>query len=258
MLGVGQSPGESQTLLGGSLAAPGLALIGAMAVACYASAFGAIFLGAPRSEHATQAHEAERTMLLPMGLLMAACAALGLFPHLAAPAFDRAVTAWSSAPLGGEALVDSLTPIASFAPLGWLSVLGFLLVGLGLAGGAALWTRLRPDVTSTSVTWGCGYLAATPRMQYTSTSFSELLVALFRWVVRPSVEAATIQPHDLFPQAAAYRTEAPDSVLERVVVPALRWLGGRLLFFRIFQQGSLQAYLFYILAIVVTLLAWPY
>jgi hydrogenase-4 component B len=258
MLGVGPSPSETQTLLGGSLAAPGLALIGAMAVACYASAFGGIFLGSARSEHATEAHESEGTMLLPMGLLALACVAMGLLPQLVAPALDRAVDAWSSAPLGGDLVADRLTPIASYAPLGWLSLLGCLLVGLCLAGSVALWTRLRLDTTSTSVTWGCGYLAATPRMQYTSTSFGELLVALFRWVVRPDVERPTIRAQDLFPQAAAYRTSVPDSILERMVMPALRWLGGRLLFFRVFQQGSLQAYLFYILAIVVVLLAWPY
>jgi hydrogenase-4 component B len=258
MLGVGETGAESQTLLGGSLAAPGLALIGAMAVACYATAFGGIFLGSPRGKHASEAHESDGTMLLPMGLLAVACVAMGLMPQLVAPALDRAVTAWASAPLGGDALADGLLPIASFAPLGWLSTLGFLLVGLCLAGGVALWTRLRPEMTSTSVTWGCGYLAGTPRMQYTSTSFSELIVALFRWVVRPSVEASAIETQDLFPQKASYRTEVPDSVLDGMVVPAMRWVGGRLLFFRIFQQGSLQAYLFYILAIVVMLLAWPY
>jgi hypothetical protein len=43
-----------------------------------------------------------------------------------------------------------------------------------------------------------------------------------------------------------------------MVMPAMRWLSGRLLFFRVFQQGSLQAYLFYILAILLLLLVWPY
>jgi hydrogenase-4 component B len=256
MLGLGGAAADSQTLLGASLAAPGLALIGALAVACYAMGFGAIFLGAPRTEQAAHAHESGAAMLWPMGVLALACAAMGLLPGLAAPALDRAVDAWSSAALGGGQITAELKSLTVLVPLKELGILGLLLVGLCLVGGVALWTRLRPEMTSRSVTWGCGYLAGTPRMQYTSTSFSEVLVALFRWVVRPRVEAPSIK--ELFPQSAAFRSEAPDSVLEQMVRPSLRWVGGRVLFFRVFQQGSLQAYLFYILAILVMLLVWPY
>jgi hypothetical protein len=172
-----------------------------------------------------------------------------------APALDRAVADWSTVALERGELA-TLSHLADLSPLGWLSTAGFMLCGLALAGGLALWARLRPDVTSSSVTWGCGYLAPSPRMQYTSTSFSEVLVALFRWVVRPRVESPTIG--ELFPQSAAYRSEAPDSVLDGLTLPILRWIGGRVIFFRVFQQGSLQAYLFYILAILMVLLVWPY
>jgi hydrogenase-4 component B len=262
MLGIGPSVAETQTLLGASLAAPGLALIGAMAVACYAMAFGAMFLGAPRSEHAGQAHESGAVMLGPMVLLGLACVTIGLLPGLLVPALDRAIVEWTSASADGVAMANGPMSLAQFTraegrdAFFWLSMLGFLLVGLCLVGGVALWTRLRPELTSTSVTWGCGYLAPTPRMQYTSTSFSEVLVSLFRWAVRPNVSAPTIR--ELFPQAAVYHSDVPDSILQRIVLPAVRWMGGRILFFRVFQQGSLQAYLFYILAILVLLLVWPY
>jgi hydrogenase-4 component B len=265
MLGIGPDVVESQTLLGASLAAPGLALIGAMAVACYAMVFGAMFLGAPRSELAVDAHESSGAMLGPMGLLAVCCMAIGLLPGWVSPALDWAIADWSQASAGGELLVGRLSPLAQLVcsadpqsrdAFFWISVFGFLLLGLCLALGVAFWTRLRPELTSNSVTWGCGYQAPTPRMQYTSTSFGELLVALFRWAVRPVVQMPTIR--ELFPQAVAYHSEAPDSVLERMVMPAMRWLSGRLLFFRVFQQGSLQAYLFYILAILLLLLVWPY
>src|SRR5262249_28166456 len=41
-----------------ALAAPALALVGALALACFVKVFGAVFLGAGRSEHAGHAHEA--------------------------------------------------------------------------------------------------------------------------------------------------------------------------------------------------------
>ncbi len=57
----------------------GLALIGGLAVACFTKAFGIVFLGEPRSEHVSRAHEVDWTMRLPMLMLAAACVGIGLF-----------------------------------------------------------------------------------------------------------------------------------------------------------------------------------
>ena len=43
---------EGPSLAGAALAAPALALIGALAVACFVKVYGTVFLGTPRSEHA--------------------------------------------------------------------------------------------------------------------------------------------------------------------------------------------------------------
>ena len=43
-----------------------LALIGALAMACFAKAYGAVFQGSPRTEAAGAAHESPRSMLVPM------------------------------------------------------------------------------------------------------------------------------------------------------------------------------------------------
>ena len=51
----------------------GLALIGGLAAACFTKAFGIVFLGEPRSEHAAHAHEVDWTMRLPMLMLAAGC-----------------------------------------------------------------------------------------------------------------------------------------------------------------------------------------
>ena len=60
----------------------GLALIGGLAVACFTKAFGIVFLGEPRSEHVSQAHEAGWTMRLPMLALAAGCVLIGLLAPL--------------------------------------------------------------------------------------------------------------------------------------------------------------------------------
>ena len=72
-----------------------LALIGALAMACFAKAYGTVFQGSPRTEAAGAAHESPRSMLVPMGILAGACASIGLAPMLMAPALDRVVAALS-------------------------------------------------------------------------------------------------------------------------------------------------------------------
>ncbi len=57
------------TFAGAAFAAPALALIGALAVACFVKVYGAVFLGTARSEHAEHAHESPLSMLGPMGVL---------------------------------------------------------------------------------------------------------------------------------------------------------------------------------------------
>src|SRR5204863_7427113 len=50
---------------GAALAAPALALVGALALACFVKAFGAVFLGHPRSRRTEHLNEAPWPMILP-------------------------------------------------------------------------------------------------------------------------------------------------------------------------------------------------
>ncbi len=76
---------------------PALALIGALAVACFVKVYGAVFLGTARSEHARHAHEAPLSMLGPMGVLVACCVLIGAAPLLIAPILEQGVSAWDPA-----------------------------------------------------------------------------------------------------------------------------------------------------------------
>ena len=68
----------SSIYLGASLAAPALALIGALAVACFVKVFGAVFLGSARSHHAEHVHESPLSMIGPMLVLVICCFGIGL------------------------------------------------------------------------------------------------------------------------------------------------------------------------------------
>jgi hydrogenase-4 component B len=187
-------------------------------------------------------------MLAPMGVLAAGCFLIGLAPVLVVPVLEKAVAAWA------PELVDTSPALATLAPLDWITFMGLGLTAALLMTGVGLRLWLRRRGVAEDATWGCGYVAPTPRMQYTSSSFADMLVGLFSWALRPRTHKPRELP--LFPEKAGFHSEVPDTVLDEAVLPAVRF-GGRLLsWFRVFQQGSIQTYLLYIFLALIALLLW--
>src|SRR5205085_5265391 len=104
-------------------------------------------------------------------------------------------------------------------------------------GGALLRLLLRNRPVAEAPTWGCSYVASTPRMQYTASSFAQMLVGLFSWALRPRTDAARALA--LFPQPSSFRSDVPDSVLDDAVLPAFHRLASFFVRFRVFQRGSI-------------------
>jgi len=233
---------------GAAFAAPALALVGALAVACFVKALGSVFLGQARSHHTLNAHEPPPSMMVPMLVLVGCCFLIGLAPFLVVPALEQAVRVWSAGP------TPVVGALAALVPLRWISVFGLALVGgVGLAYVLlSAWSRLQ-GATSAG-TWDCGYAAPGPRMQYTSSSFAQWVVGFFSWVVRPGIHSPSRQPN--FPGETRFGSHVPDPVLDRLIRPGYR-LGARVTSsFRILQAGNIHAYLFYIVAFLIVLLLW--
>jgi hydrogenase-4 component B len=231
-----------------AFAVPALALIGALALACFVKVYGAVFLGTARSEHALHVHESGPSMIGPMAILAACCTLIGLAPLLVAPALGQAISAWA------PKVSDGARQLEVLAPLGWISIMGVLLIGMILLAALGLYARLRAAPRCTAATWGCGYVAPTRRMQYTSSSFAQMLVELFAWALRPRTHKPKIAA--IFPQETAFHSEVPDPVLDEAVLPTVRFGARVFSWFRFVQQGSIQAYLFYIFLALIALLLW--
>ncbi len=242
-------PAENTTAwTAGALAAPALALIGALAVACFVKVSGAVFLGAPRTERAHHAHESSGMMIGPMVALAACCFAVGLGSPWLAPFLDQVVACW----VPPESL--HRVSLLSLVPLGWLSTTGAALGAVAALAFIICEVRLKPDREPKVGTWDCGYARPSARMQYTSSSFADMLVRLFRGVLRPRSE--TPELGGLFPKPSRFRSIVEDVVLSRFILPtikALTQLSDRM---HVFQRGQLQHYVFYIVATVVVLLLW--
>jgi hydrogenase-4 component B len=240
--------GDGSSFAAAAFAAPALALVGALAVACFVKAYGAVFLGTARSNHARQAHESPLAMIGPMSVLAACCFLIGLAPLLVAPVLAKTVSAWD------PSLQDAGARLTALAPLGWITGMGLLLTAALLLVSVLLCLRLRYSVVEKGATWGCGYIAPSPRMQYTSSSFAQMLVGLFSWALRPRIRRPKDLP--LFPRKAAFHSEVPDTVLDEALLPAFRFAGWLFSCFRVLQQGSIQTYLLYIFITLIVLLLW--
>jgi hydrogenase-4 component B len=228
------------------LAAPALALIGGLALACFVKVFGVTFLGEPRSAAAAAvAHDAAPSMRWPMAALLVACAWIGLLPATLAPLLQAAAATW--APLAGVvSLAAPLAPLPLVGAAGWGLLLLLGLLGVWLHGR----TRQAPRDVST---WGCGYLAPTPRMQYSASSFADFLVSQFRFGLWTERHGGKVR--GLFPVAGAFASHTPDAVLDRALLPGFRklaqgccWLRARV------QNGLIPTYLLYVALTLLLLL----
>jgi hydrogenase-4 component B len=239
------TPGEAWA----ALPVPVLAATGALAVACFVKVFGVVFLGVPRSDAARDAHESPPLMLAPMAVLAAGCVVLGFAPGLAAPALERATAVWMRQPPADWSL-------RGLAPLGSVSLAAVvLLAAVALLGAALIPVSRRARRRQPSLpTWDCGYAAGSPRLQYTASSFAEIITSRLAWALRPKVHRPRID--QIFPAPSRFSSHVDDAVLDGLLLPVARQALRLSASFRALPQGQLQRYILYILAVLVPLLAW--
>ncbi|WP_447978389.1 hydrogenase 4 subunit B [Candidatus Nitrospira bockiana] len=240
------------------LAAAILALTAALALACFAKAFGIAFLGLPRSHHAAAAREVPVSMRVGMGFLASWCFLLGLAPLAVVPLLDR-----MTAPFVGTAIAEkalalegwALTPanaeFSSISP----AALAVMLVALGLLGlGLARWFggALR---RRSSHTWNCG-LPLSPRMQYSAIGFVQPIKRIFSTIYRPTIKLETefLEESRYFAKRRRFEFHI-EPVIQRVLYePVAAWFQRAADRLRVVQAGSIHVYLSYIFVVLVLLL----
>jgi hydrogenase-4 component B len=252
-----QAAGAPYPLFLAGLAVPALAMTGALAVACFVKVYGVTFLGAARNPlPGAPPGEAPNSMLLPMAVLLLCCLVIGLAPWTITPLLQQAVGAWLGTVPG--AIYPAGSPhhllLSSLAPLYRLSLAGFLL--LAVSGGFYLRQRSFREAgrEKRPPTWGCGYRAATPRMQYSAVSFAEVLVKLFDWGLWSEIGSG--RAIGFFPGVARLVVHTPDLILDRLLLPFCRLLARTSFTVRAFvHQGQIGIYLLYS-ALALCLLLW--
>jgi hydrogenase-4 component B len=223
-----------------------LALTAGLAAATFVKMIGTGLLARPRSPEAADAVESPVSMLAGMGVLAAACVALGVVPGLLGSGLGRAVRAAGghADPFGSGVTVLQLAGAGGvISPAGLaVALLAAMVVVVGAAR-ALSGSRARRRAES----WGCGRVLQTARMEYTATSFAEPLQRVFADVLRPDldVEVTHAAESRWYVDAIRYRASVTDGIDRIVYQPAirlLRWWGEHA---RALQNGSVHRYLAY-------------
>jgi hydrogenase-4 component B len=215
----------------------GLAFVGGLALAGFTKINGIMFLGTARTHHTT--FKVAFTDYLALGILSVLCIIFGVYPQSLLGIISSVITFnhWGVV----------LQPYTMFAQWGVFSLV-FLSVLITI-GFLLLWKKLTLQ-QRVSPAWGCGYALQTPRMQYSSTSFSDEMVNIAGTVL--NVHKRIRLPLSLFPNKSLYHTSMHDLVLYKIIKPiisALIWTTDR---FKWLQVGKVQVYVTF--SIVVLLL----
>ena len=230
-----------------ALPAPLLAVVGGIAVVSFVKLYGVVFLGLPRSVTHAHTHLPDWRMGGPMGLLALLCLAGGVAPGPVLRLVEPAVTAFG---------IVSPAPLESLVPLEWLTLGAGILGAAAVVVGLILAFRLKRTPVARGATWGCGYPAPSPRMQYTGVSFADSLARQFEGVVAPRREGPAVA--GFFPTPALFRFVPTETILERIVMPLFRVAGFSFAFLRRLQHGRLHLYMLYILTTLFLLMVWAH
>ena len=224
------------------LVAPVLALVGGLALACFAKATGIVFLGRPRSEWPIAAREVGPGLLYPQVALAVICVAIGLLPALIVRPF-----LFIGATIAGESRSQAVAALADVSPAAQsvaVFAAGLLLLALVIWAGRRFVLRRRS--VRADATWACGYEATTPRMQYTASSFAAPLLSVFGPLTGVKENRG----------ATVFHSAPRDLVLDGVVSPLWERVRTSALRLRPIQDGRLHFYLLYVVAAVVVCLTY--
>ena len=221
-----------------------LALIGGLAVSCFAKLYGVAFLGRPRSLDAERARETALPMQIAMSMLAAACVAIGV---CAGHCVASAGGGHARAPAQSGAAGRRAFHIAYSAAARRLRCRSVACLG-------SLRWRSTKHITPT---WACGLPGLDSRMQYTSTAFSKPLRKVFAQVYNRNAQlrsAMSNQPY--FPKSISLSL-GPNHFVRELALPSSPGRNCRACHPPApAQTGNIQVYLLYMFLALVALLVF--
>lgn len=251
--------------------------IGGFTLLCFTRLYGMAFLGEPRSQKAADARKAGKNQVAALALLALLCVmsafaaprtaivchtALSPILHIgggpgtpvlaAAPGehkpLPHIMPGLSAPAVNGNGSGDAVDLLRDINGV-------FLLFAVFAFGAYQIRRRLlRGKEIVSSPTWDCGYIAPTPRMQYSAGSFSRPAAFFMRTLLRQKFEHTPITEY--FPLRAKATLITNDWFMTKGFTPLFKLVERVADLCKHLQHGRANAYILYILVTIVALLAW--
>jgi formate hydrogenlyase subunit 3/multisubunit Na+/H+ antiporter MnhD subunit len=227
-----------------------IALIAALSGYTMVKYFGVIFLGQPRDERLSQAHDAGHWERLGMLWLVVGCVVLGLFPNQVIALIDPMTKMLTGAGLA-HTVADSgwlLVPVsverASYAPA--IFLLG-VLASFGLA--FFLVRKFYHGRMRRVPPWDCGYPWQTARMQDTAEGFGQPIRQIFEPFFRIKRQLPSA-----FDEHPSYKVTVEDPLWYWLYLPVARLVERVSKMVGLLQQGRIAVYLTYSFVTLIVML----
>ncbi|HAN17388.1 MAG TPA: hypothetical protein DCQ24_01835 [Bacteroidales bacterium] len=225
----------------------GLSIIGGLSILVFTKSFGTIFLGTQRTKLHSEPVEASLSMRLPQYLIIGIMLLIGIFPSFFFSYTSQIVI--TSFPGLENINSGSLTPfINNLSLVGIYATVFLVLIAL------VYFTRLllnKKNLTQTSPTWGCGYVAPRASMQYTSKSYSKTLGKLLGFIVTEKKKYTELESSEIFPEERKHSAYYVDFFENRIIEKITNRLQYFMNLFQFIQNGSTQMYIIYGLFFIV-------
>lgn len=240
------------SLLAAVFCTAGLALIGGLAILCFTKAFGVVFLGTERSRLPELCTEVPVLQLLPMYALALVIVLIGLFPTGFIHLLLQPVTLFASSFSAPATIIpeNTFNALQAVSLAVWIFIL--LIISIFIVRKYAL----RQHKIATGPTWGCGYVAPKPKLQYTAGSFVRTYSKLFAPFLMIGKHEEEI--HGIFPAKGKFHDTHPYDKVESWLIDrplkANKSFMGRFVFL---NNGKLQFYILYGVIFILAVMSLP-
>ncbi|MBF0573785.1 MAG: hydrogenase, partial [Desulfamplus sp.] len=233
-----------------TLAIISLAIIGALALACFTKVVGVVFQGEPRTHAAENVNEKGFFMLFPMIILALFCIVIGIFPEFPVLMTVKALESLSILEISKEAWNSNAQTMVNIS--GKISGAALFFIAITLFIVMIRNILYKNKIVTTATTWGCGFTKPTVKMQYTGTSYSASIIEFFRPFVPLREDHLPVKGR--IAGRATYNSRVNDIAelyMDSVTLKPLLFLFDKLHWI---QNGEIHLYIGYILfAIVVAM-----
>ncbi len=237
-----------------------LALSAALAAACFVKAFGASFLGRPRTTVAAGAQEVDRWSLAAMFIFASLCLLIGIIPgpiiDTLAPVVNMLVA--ERMPMQSADPWLSIVPIAE-SRSSYNGLLVFLFITISTLAAIEVIHRFASRAVRRGPAWDCGFPDPSPATQYTAGGFAQPIRRVFSALFDAREDVAMPAPGDT--GAARLTIKLRDLTWDMLYapVPAAIWFATEKL--NHLQFLSIRQYLSLVFVALVALLLgvsiWP-